>query len=476
MKKNKLKANNLSVNNNITLLVGSIQTVKRFSEKLQFSAIFDSYKKKGRALSSLLEALVSYKLTENFSISKVAEWINKPELLKEFNLKGFEQRTLFRCLETIGDNSEEILENLRKVLFLQYSFESTDTVLDWSSLVLYGTASPLGKRGYSRDHRPDKEQITFGVSQLTQPINVPIGLTICKGNTNDMTHFSKTFNQITPVLKENSLIVFDKGAHLSQNIELVKNSNMKYLTAKKLNKSDDKRIKVFDPKKATIIDNEDGIYGVKFETPSKFDYLFFSEKLKTEQITARKRKAQRKFEQAKQLQDRLDAGKGFPARYKIRNELIDLSYSYQTKLKELGEERAKKFIENVSLNGREGFFCLTSSKNLTVNQVLQLYRKKDSIEKTIHSLKNEIEIKPVRVWTTKSVHGALIIGFLAQLIISLLRYEHEEINTISTKFIKKSLMNLTVTNEKTGKRSKRRIYSNFDVINTVICCQNRAIS
>ena len=74
------------------------------------------------------------------------------------------------------------------------------------------------------------------------------------------------------------------------------------------------------------------------------------------------------------------------------------------------------------------------------------------------------------------MHGALIIGFLAQLIISLLRYEHEEINTISTKFIKKSLMNLTVTIEKTGKRSKRRIYSNFDPINTVICCQNRAIS
>jgi len=31
-------------------------------------------------------------------------------------------------------------------------------------------------------------------------------------------------------------------------------------------------------------------------------------------------------------------------------------------------------------------------------------------------MKNEIEIKPVRVWTDDSIYGALIIGFLASIV------------------------------------------------------------
>ena len=43
-----------------------------------------------------------------------------------------------------------------------------------TGIVLYGTKSNLGKYGYSRDHRPDKLQITVGISELANPINIPI--------------------------------------------------------------------------------------------------------------------------------------------------------------------------------------------------------------------------------------------------------------------------------------------------------------
>ncbi|MDN7026232.1 hypothetical protein FGU65_15325, partial [Methanoculleus sp. FWC-SCC1] len=41
--------------------------------------------------------------------------------------------------------------------------------MDWTSIVLHGTAAKLGKYGYSRDHRPDKKQITVGVTELADP-------------------------------------------------------------------------------------------------------------------------------------------------------------------------------------------------------------------------------------------------------------------------------------------------------------------
>jgi len=82
---------------------------------------------------------------------------------------------------------------------------------------------------------------------------------------------------------------------------------------------------------------------------------------------------------------------------------------------------------------------------LTLAEALATYRKKDSIEKIFHSLKNEIEIKPVCCRKKERQIGVLLIGFIAQLFMSLLRYDAKEIRSVSTKFIKKSLRNLTET-------------------------------
>jgi transposase len=476
MNQTKLRTYELKTNKNITFPIGTVLTVQKYSEKLDFMNIFGKYKNKGIDLVSLIEALISYKLTENQSLSKASDWINRPEVLKEFLLKEFEERTLFRVLTLSGENKEEIISDVQDILFKIYEFEHTNSNLDWTSFVLYGTKCPIGKYGYSRDHRPDKTQITVGLCELASPINIPIGLTIKPGNTNDQKHFQDTFNQVKSKLKPDSLITYDKGANSQENNALVINSNMKYLTSKKLNLSDDKRIKKFDKKDAKIIDEKNEIYGIKYVFPSRTDYFYFSEKLKTAQIEASIRRAERKFKEAKLLQECLDNNKKLPAKFCIKNELVDVTYSYQTKLKQLGEKEALEYAKNHSITGREGFFCLTSSVDLTLEEALQTYRKKDSIEKLINSLKNEINIKPLRVWSENSIYGAIIIGFLAQLIMSLIKYDYKELKNTSVKFIKISLMNLTVTTEFLENKEKNKIYSNFDPINELILTQNQGIT
>ena len=470
----KLTTNKIRPNNNISFPIGTILTVKQYYEKLKLIDVFGKHKKKGRDINSLIQSLTSYKLTENFSISKASDWINRKEILQEFNLKKFHEKTLFRLLTILGKNKEKIIDKIEDNLFEIYDFEHTDAVLDWTSLVIHGEMCKIAKHGYSRDHRPDKKQITLGLSQLAQPINVPIGITVNPGNYNDSKHFDDTFNQIKDKLKKGSLVTFDKGVNSEDNIKKVLAENMDYLTAKKLNKSDDKRIQEFDKEKYECIDAERRIYGEKFEKPSKIDYFYFSEELKKNQVEAKKRKAKRKLEEAKEIQKSLNNKKELPKKFKINNPLVDVKYSYQTKLTELPEKEALEFLESKFINGREGFFCLISSKNLTLEEALLTYRRKDSIEKTIHSLKNEIEIKPVRVWTDESIYGAIIIGFLAQLFISLMKYENEELKQTSTKFIKKSIMNLTVTVEYCKNRTKRCIYANFDVINRIILMKIQA--
>ncbi|MDI6738505.1 MAG: hypothetical protein QME12_08420 [Nanoarchaeota archaeon] len=65
---------------------------------------------------------------------------------------------------------------------------------------------------------------------------------------------------------------------------------------------------------------------MKYTFPSRFDYFFFSEKLKEAQIEANTRRAKAKFEDAKLLQECLDKNRGIPAKFRIRNELADMNY------------------------------------------------------------------------------------------------------------------------------------------------------
>lgn len=476
MRQTKLRTSKLVCSKNICFPIGTIFTVQKYHAKLKLPRVFSKFKKKGRDINGLLKGLVSYKLTENLSISKASNWINRNEVRQKFNLRKFQERTLFRTLEIIGKNREEIIANIQDMLFDTYSFEHTDVNLDWTSLVLHGDMCTLGKHGYSRDHRPDKKQITVGLTELRSPINIPIGITVNAGNVNDVTHFNETYGQARRKLRQGSLIVFDKGADSKKNIETILKDKMKYITAKKLNKSDDKRIKNFDKTKAELVDPVRKVYGIKYIRPSNIDYFFFSEALQKEHLETKKRKAMRKYLEAEEIQKSLDNKKELPKKYRIDNELVDVIYSYQTKLRELGEEESLKLVESAVINGREGFFCIKSSENLTLEQALDTYRKKDSIEKIFNSLKNEIEIKPLRVWSDNGIYGAILIGFIAQLFMSLIRYDYDELKHTSTKFIKNSLMNLTVTVDFLARHQKSYIYANFDHINTLILTQNEAIT
>ena len=142
----------------------------------------------------------------------------------------------------------------------------------------------------------------------------------------------------------------------------------------------------------------------------------------------------------------------------------------------MNEQEAKEILKAASITGREGFFCLVSNKDLTLKEALAIYRRKDSIEKIFNTLKNEINIHPLRVWTDDAVYGALVLGFIELLIISLIRYEHEELKQVSPIFIKFALMDLTLTIEFGKNGGKREILSNFTTISSVILGEKPAFS
>lgn len=179
---------NSSINNK-SFSVGCIEATKRYAKKLGFDTIFNRFKSKGDKLSNLVAGLVSHKLHFSKSINDASEWLNQPHISNEFNLSENVPKTYYRVLETIGRHDKSILTLLQNRIRELYPLENTDLNMDWSSLVLHGDKASLGEYGFSRDHRPDKKQLTFGVSQFRAPVNIPFALSIESGNVPDKAHF-----------------------------------------------------------------------------------------------------------------------------------------------------------------------------------------------------------------------------------------------------------------------------------------------
>jgi len=318
-KQSRLRTDTITPNDNKSFSIGTSLTVDGWYEDLELPAVIGRHKAKGIPLDPLVRGLLAYELGDNFSVLQAGQWLNRSEVREYYELPNFNVKTLYRAIETLGRNRESIVRELQDRVLKLLGCETTDVLMDWTSIVYYGDMNELAKFGYSRDHRPDKKQVTLGVAQLAPPVNVPIGMTVEPGNINDQEHFRRTYDQVRNVLKDGSLIVFDKGANDKRNLESIVLDSNDYLTSKKLNSSDDAVFQTFNANVWELVNEEDGVYASKRVFPSRANYYFFSEKLKEEHLASRRRKAERLLQEARSIQESLDAGKRLPKRFRINN-------------------------------------------------------------------------------------------------------------------------------------------------------------
>lgn len=465
--------------NNKSFSIGSIEFVKKYEKKLGFATIFNRFKTKADKLSKFVVGFVAHKINFNQSINHAAEWMNQPHILEELGLKEFEPKTAYRNLAAIGRHDTAIISLTQNRLVSTYKFENTNSNMDWSSIVLYGDKAKLGQRGYSRDHRPDKKQITFGISEYANPINVPNALTVQAGNVLDKQHFPITFKRTLKALNKGSLIIIDRGANTKDNKALIKQYGHHYLCASTLSAKVDEKIKLFEKQKAQITEDKEGkkVYCLKYFENNEHCYLYFSEKLYDDKISRKKNRIQKLLKESKEMQNKiLSARKHKQKTYQLQDFIATENLSLQRRLEKLSDKELSETLFSESINDREGFFLLVSSKDLTHSEAIRLYKERDSIEKMMDSLKNVIKIKPVRVWKDDEIKGALLIGFFAQLIISLMKYENENLKDFHPKTIVESIRNLTLTLEYQDDFIFRKVISNIDAINQHILAEKAEVT
>jgi transposase len=467
--------NHIKPNHNKTFPIGTIQTVKTVFEELHLPPLLDDLKHCGHPLSGLVIGLVSYKMTENLSISRCHHWMTNPLFLEYLQLSDFGDDALYRGLGILGENRHLILHHLLRIFKQEHDVGLDMVFLDWTSIHFEAKPTELIKYGYSRDHRPDRPQVTIGLAQ-DQHSQLPVGLTIQPGNINDQQHFKTTYQQIKPGLRAGSVLVFDAGATGIPNLDLLVSDKMKYLSRMKLNTSDiTHHLSTFNKTEWTPIitgNPNEQVYGKKLMFPSRTKYVFFSQKLRDDTLVNRRKHLEQEYDDALSLWKTIQENKTPRKKYRNSNHFLQTHLSYTFPLTGLSREQAIERALQLSITGKEGFFALVSNKDFSLHEALQYYREKDCLEKMFNSMKNELHIRPTRCWTQEAIYGSILIVFLAQLVISMLRYQHASLRKISTKFILQSLSNfaLSIIIGKNG--VKKRVFSNFDWINTLIFCGN----
>ena len=184
----------------------------------------------------------------------------------------------------------------------------------------------------------------------------------------------------------------------------------------------------------------------------------------------RRNRLEQDYDEAISLRKTIETGKKPRKKYRNSNHFLFTHISYTFPLKGVSREEAIDHALKQSITGKEGFFALVSNKDFSVHEALRFYREKDGVEKLFNSMKNEIKLRPTRVWNQEEIYGSILIVFLAQLVVSLLRYKHTLLRRVSTKFIMQSLKNFALTVIVGSNGRKKRVFSNFDWINSLIFC------
>jgi len=420
---------------NVSFSIGNVALIDKINAKFGFfTQIFSGIATKAKHLKKSAKLFSYNRLSKCVSINRITS-VYPDELFEQLGFKETpKDRTLYRDLERIGLHHKFVICRYQQII-KKNKLVSKEQFPDFSSSYFEGKKAELGELGYSRDHEPGKEQLTFGI--CTGINNIPTALTIQKGNVQDKKHFKFMLSTVKKVLPIGAMLIFDCGGNTKENKEKVRKLLFHYLTLKaKKRKTYAKYIKLFkEGKKEVIVYNNNKYECVKVIEENEVKYVFYSEKLCKDQIKKRQKQFAKELKKNKSKLSKTKKGKAL-ASYISEEGYIITKGSLQ---KTFGE------IQNPFITGLEGYFILESSLDYSPAGILKLYKEKDGAEKLIRDMKEGTELRPIRHWGKWAIIGYLVIVFLTNCLINLTLNLAKNPLVKNVKLLKKYLNNLTLT-------------------------------
>ena len=433
---------------------------------LQLPSLFaEFFGKKGTDVITVTLLMIIHRIIDPDSKLSLTRWY-KNILLPITLPKTLKVHTLYHILDLLFEKKEQIEQYLFTLLKQQGYIEASIVFYDITSSYFEGDKCPLGKKAYSRDHRPDRPQIILGLV-IDKKNKLPVYSEVHMGNMSE----PETVKQIIEKLKSKFSItevifVADKGMLTPENITELQNNNYQYILSQCMDEA------FTQETRKTLFEQKETMLRLPEEQESKeqeTDTLWYtempdknngkiivcynpktyalanhtrSEKIKRLKafITDTKKKNKEEIELTKDPEEKL----------------MKIQKVRDTILARLVKSRGRKYFdlkidnhEDIQFDGlftlkqnvadreehMDGFFLVKPKANLSTEELIKSYKDLKMIEDSFRTLKTFIELRPIYHWTEKRVKAHVFLCVLSFLVgrvleiktgktIKMLREEH----------------------------------------------------
>jgi len=416
----------------------------------------------GEKVSAEVKALVATSVDmTGVSVNRLDRMLDDDLVRKEYGLGNSASRSIYRTVDRIGKSSDAIVRFLAEALKTKYGVGMDTVFLDWTSMYFEAPQNVFVRIGYSRDHRPDRPQVTVGLS-VDKASGMPIGLTIMPGNVVDVTHFQETFKQMRSLLPDDAMIVFDNGAYSKENSALLERGEFGFVTLLQMNASDDAFVRAHEKE---FVDLGDGMSFLAVQgNLGRKRFIFRSETLRSDALQRYRAKAERDYDDMVNLKAAVEGDRRPRKKYRTSNCFVDTHLSYRFPLDVMNREEAIEHAVRSMFTGREGLFVLLTNRSLTASETLKIYRSRNAVETAFRDLKHGIDWRPARCTSEDAIKGRILISFLALFCMSMVRFLHPELSRMTAESLVTELASFSLTVERRSNGVIRRIWSNFSPI------------
>ena len=159
-----------------TLPHGHVAAVLGLARRLELPGMLD---RRPSRLRELALALVVARVLAPASKLATAGWLSDSTLAGRLGVEGADENELYGAMDWLLARQARVEAALAR----RHLTRGSLVLYDLTSTYLEGSHCPLARHGHSRDHRPDRPQIEFGL--LTDERGCPVAVEAFAGNTAD---------------------------------------------------------------------------------------------------------------------------------------------------------------------------------------------------------------------------------------------------------------------------------------------------
>lgn len=379
---------------------GTIYALMKIAEKIGLQAILSNcFPRKWEMV--LLVAI--YMICEGNVMMYIKDWCD--ETLLFFTKQMDDQQCSVLFANITFDERMIFFEK-----WVQFRSEQEHIAYDVTSVSTYSNGIDIAEYGYNRDNEKIP-QVNIGMYYGVQSC-LPVYYNVYSGSISDKSHMPCMLHGTKKLGIENSRFVFDRIFVTKDNMEYCDKERYFFISAFPNHFVETRRL--IDECKDVIHKSENrvkgsGVYGVPITTevygftmtacvyfdPKKQaldEAIFYSHIDRLEADLEKMKKTKR-------------VTKRFTDYFNVEQE-SDENICFKPDNEKMNERLS-----------RAGFFVLLSNDNsLDCGTVLKTYRRRDSIEKNFHQLKNELDFKRLRTHVNETMDGKIFTGFIALII------------------------------------------------------------